>query len=106
MRHSNLFLIESERSRHRLTLDWQKISTFGTLEEAEAEAARIAARTIPGATLRFELDFKWTLSDLEIRAATLSCAESPETQPTTDTLRAAAGEKFSVLGWFAWRAVR
>jgi hypothetical protein len=73
MRHTNTFVIESERSRHRLTLNGEKISIFGTLEAAEAEASRIAERAVPGATLRFELDFKWTLTDLEIRAATLDC---------------------------------
>lgn len=66
-----MFLIESERSRHRLTLNGREISTFATLEAAEAEASRIANRTVPGASLRFALDFKWILSDLEIRAAIL-----------------------------------
>jgi hypothetical protein len=66
-----VFLIESELSGHRLLLDGQEISTFATLEAAEAEASKIAKSKVPGATLRFELDFKWTLSDLEIRAATL-----------------------------------
>jgi len=48
-----------------------KLFTFSTLEAAEAEANSIASYVVPGSTLRFELDFKWTLSDLEIRAATL-----------------------------------
>ena len=65
------FLIESERSRHRLSLNARELSSFSTLEAAEAEAQKIAAYLVPGASLRFELDFKWTLSDLEIRAATL-----------------------------------
>ena len=66
-------MIESERSRNKLFLNGQEIATFATLEAAEAEANKVANRTIPGATLRFELDFKWTLTDLEIRAATLEC---------------------------------
>ena len=64
-------MIESERSGHRLLVNGQKIATFATLEAAEAEASKVANRTILGATLRFELDFKWTLTDLEIRVATL-----------------------------------
>jgi len=71
MRKSSTFLIESEPSSHRLLVDGQKIATFATLGAAKSEANQIANRKIPGATLRFELDFKWTLSDLEIRAATL-----------------------------------
>ena len=75
MRSSNTFLIESELSRHRLLLNGQEIATFATLDGAETEATEIANRAVPGITLRFELDFKWTLSDLEIRAATVE-AES------------------------------
>ena len=71
MRKSYTFLIESERSRNKLFLNGKKIATFTTLDAAEAEANKVASRTVPGATLRFELDFKWTLTDLEIRAATL-----------------------------------
>ena len=71
MRTSYIFLIESERSQNKLFLNGKEIATFATLEAAEAEANKVANRTIPGATLRFELDFKWTLTDLEIRAATL-----------------------------------
>jgi hypothetical protein len=71
MRRRKVFLIESESSRHKLLLDGREISTFATLGAAEAEANEIANRLVPGANLRFELDFKWTLSDLEIRAATL-----------------------------------
>ena len=71
MRSSNTFVIESERSRHRLILNGRELLTFNTLEAAEAEASKIASYVVPGASLRFELDFKWTLSDLEIRAATL-----------------------------------
>jgi hypothetical protein len=75
MRGGNTFLIESQSSRHELILNGRKISTFATLDEAEAEANKVANRMVPGASLRFELDFKWTLSDLEVRAATLECHE-------------------------------
>ena len=71
----NTFLIESESSRHKLLLDGREISTFATLGAAEAEANEIAGRLVPGASLRFELDFKWTLSDLEIRAAILEATQ-------------------------------
>jgi hypothetical protein len=71
MRRNNIFLIESELSRHKLFLNGQELATFATLEAAEAEAGKIANRAVPGAMLKFGLDFKWTLSDLEIRAATL-----------------------------------
>jgi hypothetical protein len=76
----NTFLIESERSRHRLILNGREVATFTTLEAAEAEASKIAKHAVPGATLRFELDFKWTLSDLEIRAARLKSESGKETQ--------------------------
>jgi hypothetical protein len=68
---TNLFLIESERDRHRLTLNGRELPTFPTLAAAEVEAGKIAAYVVPGSTLRFELDFKSTLSDVEIGAATL-----------------------------------
>ena len=71
MRKNSTFLIESERSSHRLLVDGQKVATFATLDAAKAEAAKVAGCAVPGAKLRFELDFKWTLTDLEIRAATL-----------------------------------
>jgi hypothetical protein len=71
MRKTYTFLIESERSRNKLFLNGQKIATLATLEAAEAEANQVANRTILGATLRFELDFKWTLTNLEIRTAAL-----------------------------------
>jgi hypothetical protein len=71
MRHRNTFLIESESSRHKLLLDGRELSTVATLGAAEAEANKLANRLVPGARLRFELDFKWTLSDLEVRAAIL-----------------------------------
>jgi hypothetical protein len=75
MRRRNMFLIESESSSHRLLVDGRKISTFATLRAAEAEANKLANRLVPGASLRFELDSKWTLSDLEIRAETLEAKE-------------------------------
>jgi hypothetical protein len=80
MRRNNIFVIESELSRHKLLLNGQEISTFATLDTAEREASKIATRIVPGATLRFELDFKWTLSDLEIRAAALDSERNG--QPT------------------------
>jgi hypothetical protein len=74
MRKNYNFLIESERSGHKLFLNGEEIARivrFPSLEAAEAEANKIADQAIPGAKLRFELDFKWTLTDLEIRGATL-----------------------------------
>ena len=71
MRTSHIFLIDSDSSGHRLTVDGNGTGTFPTLGAAEATATHIARRLLPAATLRFELDLKWTLSDLEIRAATL-----------------------------------
>ena len=71
MRSNNLFLIKSELSRHKLLLNGQEIATCDTLEAAEEEAADVANRALPGAALRFELDFKSTLTDFELRAATL-----------------------------------
>jgi hypothetical protein len=75
MRKNYNFLIESERAGHTLVLNSQKIATFATLDAAEAEANKIANRAVPGANLRFELDFKWILTDLEMRAATLRWCE-------------------------------
>jgi hypothetical protein len=75
MRKSYNFFIESERATHKLVLNCQEIATFATLDAAEAEANKIANRAVPGANLRFELDFKWTLTDLEMRAATLAWNE-------------------------------
>ena len=75
MRKTYTFLIESERSRNKLFLNGQEIATFATLAAAEVEANKLASRAVPGATLRFELDFKWTLTNLEIRAATLKAEE-------------------------------
>ena len=71
MQKNDLFLIESDRSGNRLSLNGQSVATFDTLDAAEAEAQKVASHAVPGASLKFELDFKWTLSDLEIRAATL-----------------------------------
>jgi hypothetical protein len=71
MQKSDLFLIESDRSGNKLSLNGQDIATFATLDAAEVEAQKVAGRAVPGASLKFELDFKWTLSELEIRAATL-----------------------------------
>ena len=71
MRQSYNFLIDSESSMHTLLLNGEEIAQFGTLDAAEAEANRVANRAVPGAILKFELDFRWTLTDLEIRAATL-----------------------------------
>ena len=71
MRKTHNFLIESDGAKHDLVLDGKTIGSFSTLEAAEAAANDIASRAAHGASLKFELDFKWTLSDLEIRAATL-----------------------------------
>jgi hypothetical protein len=71
MQKSDVFLIESDRSGNRLSLNGQSIARFAALDAAEAEANKVANRAVPGASLKFELDFKWTLTDLEIRAATL-----------------------------------
>lgn len=71
MRNRYNFLIESERSEHRLSLNGHEIATFATLHAAEAEATKVANRMAPGATLKFALDFKWIMSDLEIRVGTL-----------------------------------
>jgi hypothetical protein len=71
MRTNHFFLIESDSSGHRLSIDANKGGTFTTLCAAEAKAIHIARSFLPLATLSFELDFKWTLSDFEIRAATL-----------------------------------
>lgn len=73
MRTSHVFIIDSDGSTHRLSVDGNRIGTYPTLPAATSEAAAIARRFVPMATLRFGLDFKWTLSDSEIRAATLEC---------------------------------
>jgi hypothetical protein len=71
MRDAHEFLIESDGARHDLILDGQPIVRFSTLAAAEAAANGIARRAAPGVSLKFELDFKTTLMDLEIRAARL-----------------------------------
>ncbi|MDQ1472599.1 MAG: hypothetical protein QOJ99_4079 [Bryobacterales bacterium] len=71
MRNSYTFVIDSDRTVHRLLLNGRQIAKFATIEAAQAEANKLASQAVPGTTLRFELDFKWTLTDLEIRAATL-----------------------------------
>ena len=71
MQGNNVFLIESEQSSHRLVFNGQQIGTFASLDAAEREGTELAERAFPGVTLRFELGFKWTLSDLEIRSATI-----------------------------------
>ena len=71
MQKNDLFLIESDRSGNKLSLNGRDIATFATLDAAEVEAQEVASRAVPGASLKFELDFKWTLSELEIRGATL-----------------------------------
>ena len=78
MRTNHLFLIDSDTSGHRLSVDGNGIGRFTTLNAAEAKAAQIARRFMPEATLRFELDFKWTLSDLEVRAATLAVPQAQD----------------------------
>jgi hypothetical protein len=70
MKTAHYFLIESDGTRHDLVLDGDLIASFHTREAAEAEANKIAHEHMPGASLRFELDLKSTLNDLEIRGAT------------------------------------
>ena len=81
MQGNNVFLIESEQSSHRLVFNGQQIGTFATLDAAERKAAELAERVFPGVTLRFELDFKWTLSDLEIRSATIQAESEHPVRP-------------------------
>lgn len=71
---NHIFLIESDSAGHRLSVDGRASGTFATLDAAEAAGGHIAQRFVPAAALTFELDFKWTLSDLEIRAAMLECS--------------------------------
>ena len=71
MRKNYNFLIESDGTKHDLVVDAQNIGRFATLKAAESAANDIARRIVPGVSLKFELDFKTTLMDLEIRAATL-----------------------------------
>jgi hypothetical protein len=78
MRTSHYFLIESDRARHDLILDGDLIASYPTLEAAETEAKRIANRAAPGVSLRFGLDMKSTLNELEIRGATFELDASAE----------------------------
>jgi hypothetical protein len=52
---NHIFLIDSDSSGHRLTVDGNGAGTFGSLGAAEAMAACIASRFLPAATLKFEL---------------------------------------------------
>ena len=81
MQGNNVFLIESEQSSHRLVFNGQQIGTFATLDAAEKEATELAECVFPGVTLRFGLDFKWTLSDLEIRSATIQAESDRPARP-------------------------
>jgi hypothetical protein len=80
MQSNNTFVIESELSRHRLFLNGRELGTFATVAAAEKEATEIANRAASGTKLRFELAFKWTLSDLEIRAATVEAESESQVQ--------------------------
>ena len=73
MQTNHLFLINSDSSGHQLSVDGYEIGVFRSLAAAEDRAALLARRLVPAATLQFELDFKWTLSDAEIRTASLEC---------------------------------
>src|SRR5437016_1810062 len=86
MHKDDLFLIESDRSENKLSLNGQTIATFATLGAAEVEAQRVASRAVPGASLKFELDFRWTLSELEIRAATLELVSGEAAVPALRAL--------------------
>lgn len=70
MQAEHVFVINSDSSGHRPSLDGHGVATFPTLNEAEAKAFQIARLFNRKATLRFEVDFKWTLSDLELRMLT------------------------------------
>ena len=70
MTTTHYFLIESVGTRHDLILDGDVIATFPTREAAESVANRMANQQTPGVSLRFELDLKSTLNNLEIRGAT------------------------------------
>jgi hypothetical protein len=80
MQTNYFFLINSYLDKHQLFLNGDAIGTFATLGAAEAAANRIAKHIVPYTTLRFELDFKSTLTELEIRAATLQCESVPANQ--------------------------
>lgn len=82
MHRNHIFLIDSDSSGHRLSADGRRIGSFETLRAAQAAATHIAQGYVPSATLRFGLDFKWTLSDLETRTAVLECpAEAGKGEP-------------------------
>ena len=81
MQTSHILLIDSDPSGHRLFVDGRESGRFATLCAAEENAARIAGRFVPAASPRFELDFKWTLSDIEIRVATLPCRTESISDP-------------------------
>ena len=74
MQANHIFLIESDSTGHRLSVDGRASGAFATRDAAEAAGGNIAQRLVPAAALTFELDFKWTLSDLEIRVAMLDFA--------------------------------
>ena len=80
MSKTHIFVIESDKARNDLLLDGQTIGSFSTLEAAEVAANGIANHAAPGASLKFELDFKWTLSDLEMRVATLEWESGDNTR--------------------------
>jgi hypothetical protein len=69
---NHLFVIDSDCSGDRLSLDGDEAGKFRTLREAEAKAVAIARRFVPTPTVHFALDFKWTLSEVEIRTATFT----------------------------------
>ena len=73
MQTRHIFLIDSDSSGHRLSVDGDGIGNFTTLGAAEIEATQLARRWAPAANLRFALDFKWTLSESEIRTANMEC---------------------------------
>ncbi|HTA43317.1 MAG TPA: hypothetical protein VK789_12765 [Bryobacteraceae bacterium] len=73
MRTNHLFIIDSDYSGHRLSLDGDEIGQFRTLSAAEAKALEIARDFFPTEQIHFALDFKWTLSEVEIRAAMVEC---------------------------------
>lgn len=71
MRKNRVFLIESDSDGHLLSVDGRPCKTFATLDAAKAAGDQIARRFVPAAALSFSLDFKWTLSDIELRVASL-----------------------------------
>ena len=71
MRKNHLFVIDSDTAGHRLSLDGEELGTFTTLNAAESKAGDIARIFCATATPCFGLDFAWTLSDAQVRAASL-----------------------------------